>query len=280
MCMISSCRSARRASTCWCGPPGIGAWTIPSATCGPRSRPTGRGHADRAGAPTRGAAGPPGDRDGALVLVLLCPPTHRRAEKLPTLAVWAVLAREDHPPAGVEPLEWRLLTTCAVHTPEDAVARVTWYACRWGIEVWHKVLKSGCRLEARQLETAERLRRCLAVYSVIAWRILYATMLSRAMPEAPCTALLEPEEWQALYCTIHMTRHAAGHPAHLAPGGPLDWPPGGLLGPSGRWRTWCHRVVERVSASDRSHDHVSYHVALPPRNEKMWVKLSPEGEGE
>jgi hypothetical protein len=148
-------------------------------------------------------------------LVLLCPPTHRRAEKLPTLALWAVLAREDHPPAGVEPIEWLLLTTCAVHTTEDAVARVDWYACRWGIEVWHKVLKSGCRLEARQLETADRLRRCLAVYSVIAWRILYATLLSRAMPEAPCTMLLEPEEWQALYCTIHLTATPPATPPPL-----------------------------------------------------------------
>jgi Transposase DNA-binding/Transposase Tn5 dimerisation domain len=137
--------------------------------------------------------------------VLLCPPTHRRAEKLSTLAVWAVQALEEQPPAGCEPLEWLLLTTAAVHTPEDALERVDWYACRWGIEVLHNVLKSGCRIEARQLETAERLRRCLPMYSVIAWRILYATMLSRAMPDAPCTALLEPEEWQALYCAIHRT---------------------------------------------------------------------------
>ena len=135
-------------------------------------------------------------------LVCLCPPTHRQAEQLPTVAVWAVQALEEHPPAGAEPLEWVLLTTCAVQTTADAITRVDWYACRWGIEVWHKVLKSGCRLEARQLETAEQLQRCLAVSSVIAWRILYATMLSRAMPEAPCTVLLEPEEWQALYCAI------------------------------------------------------------------------------
>lgn len=138
-------------------------------------------------------------------LVLLCPPTHRQAEKLPTVAVWAVQALEEQPPAGCEPIEWLLLTTCGVHTAQDAVERVDWYACRWGIEVWHKVLKSGCRIEARQLESAEQLRRCLAVYSVIAWRLLYATMLSRAMPEAACTVLLEPEEWQALYCAIQMT---------------------------------------------------------------------------
>ena len=148
-------------------------------------------------------------------LVLLCPPTHRQAEKLPSVAVWAVQALEEQPPAGCEPIEWLLLTTCGVHTAHDAVERVDWYACRWGIEVWHKVLKSGCRLEARQLESAEQLRRCLAIYSVIAWRILYATMLSRAMPEAPCTALLEPEEWQALYCAIHVTATPPATPPPL-----------------------------------------------------------------
>ncbi|MGH8067006.1 MAG: IS4 family transposase [Candidatus Entotheonellia bacterium] len=138
-------------------------------------------------------------------LALLCPPTHRQAEKLPTVAVWVVQAVEEQPPTGCEPIEWVLLSTCAVHTTAEAVERVDWYACRWGIEVWHKVLKSGCRIEARQLESAAQLQRGLTVYSVIAWRLLYATMLSRAMPEAPCTALLEPEEWQALYCAIHVT---------------------------------------------------------------------------
>jgi hypothetical protein len=138
-------------------------------------------------------------------LALLCPPTHRQAEKLPTVAVWVVQAVEEQPPAGCEPIEWLLLTTGAVHTTAEAVERVDWYACRWGIEVWHKVLKSGCRIEARQLESAAQLQRGLAVYSVIAWRLLYATLVSRAMPAAPCTALLEPEEWQALYCAIHVT---------------------------------------------------------------------------
>lgn len=137
--------------------------------------------------------------------VVVGPPTHRQAEKLPTLAVWAVQALEAHPPAGVAPLAWLRLTTCAVHTAQDASERLAWYACRWGMEVWHTVLKSGCRIEARQLETAEHLRRGLARYRVIAWRLRYATLLSRAMPEAPCTALLEPEEWQALSCAIHLT---------------------------------------------------------------------------
>ena len=134
----------------------------------------------------------------------LCPPTHRQAEKLPTVAVWAVQALEEQPPAGCEPIEWLLLTTALVRSTVEAIARVDWYACRWGIEVWHTVLKR-CRLEARQLESGESLRRCLAVYSVIAWRRLSATLLSRTLPDAPGTALLEPEEWQALYCAIHLT---------------------------------------------------------------------------
>ena len=84
------------------------------------------------------------------------------------------------------------------------------------MEVWHRILKSGCRIEARQLETAERLRRCLALYSVLAWRILYATMLARSVPEAPCSVLLDPEEWQALYCAIHRVPQPLSEPPSLA----------------------------------------------------------------
>jgi hypothetical protein len=135
----------------------------------------------------------------------LCPPRHRKRERLPAVPLWAVQALEEAPPAGTEPVEWLLLTTCAVHTTAEALTRVDWYACRWGVEVWHRILKSGWRIEARPLETAERLQRCLPLYSVIAWRIFSATMLSRAVPDMPCTALLALEEWQALYCAIHRT---------------------------------------------------------------------------
>ena len=90
-----------------------------------------------------------------------------------------------------------------------------WYACRWGGEVWHKIVKSGCRIEARQLETAERLQRCLSLSSVIAWRIFSATMLGRVVPDAPCTVLLELEEWQALYGAIHRTPTPPPEPPSL-----------------------------------------------------------------
>jgi hypothetical protein len=133
----------------------------------------------------------------------LCPPKHRKAENLRQIEVFAVYAVEPNPPAGIEPIEWLLLTTLEVATVSSALDKIEAYACRWGIEVLHKVLKSGLRIEDRQLQQADRLHRCLTVFSVIAWRILYATMLCRTVPDAPCTALLDPDEWQALFCRIH-----------------------------------------------------------------------------
>jgi hypothetical protein len=108
--------------------------------------------------PRRGA---PPARTATLAIrwcpLTLCPPRHRQREQLPAVPLWAVQALEEAPPTGTEPIEWRLVTTCAVHTLAEALMRGDWYACRWGVEVWHSILKSGCRIEARQLETAERL---------------------------------------------------------------------------------------------------------------------------
>lgn len=135
--------------------------------------------------------------------VTLHPPQGRKDEDLAPVEVWVIWAVEEQPPKDVEPIAWVLLTTCVIDATKAAIQALDFYACRWGIEILHKVLKSGCKIEARQLETAERIKRCLSVYSVIAWRILYATMLARSVPDAPCTAILDPDEWQALYCAIH-----------------------------------------------------------------------------
>ena len=77
------------------------------------------------------------------------------------------------------------------------------YACRWGIEVGQRILQSGGRIAARQLATAERLPRCLTLYRGMAWRVFYATMLARAVPEMSWRVLVESEEGQALSWVIH-----------------------------------------------------------------------------
>src|SRR5262247_4348386 len=163
--------------------------------------------------------GPQAARDATLALrfcaLTLRPPRHRQRAGLPVVTLWAVQVQEVEPPADVTPIEWLLLTTVAVDTVDDATQCVQWYSCRWGIEVWHRMLKSGWRIEARQLASGERLQRCLTLYSVIAWRIFYATMLARAVPDMPCSVLLDLDEWQALYCAIHQCSTPPGEPPSL-----------------------------------------------------------------
>jgi hypothetical protein len=123
------------------------------------------------------------------------------------VTVWAILAREDRPAEGVsDPLEWKLLTNVPTDTFDPAAERVRWYACRWVVEMFHRVLKSGCRLEERQFDDLANTRRFLAVDSVVAWQVLSATLHSRLCPEVSCEALLETYEWQALYCFVHQTQ--------------------------------------------------------------------------
>ena len=131
------------------------------------------------------------------------------------VALWAVGVQEVDPPTGVEPLDWLLLSSVPVRTLDDAQERVRWYRVRWTIEVWHHVLKSGCAFEQRQLASAAALTRALALYDVIAWRILYGTLLARVAPDVPCTVLLEVQEWQALYCAVHRTPTPPSSPPSL-----------------------------------------------------------------
>ena len=122
------------------------------------------------------------------------------------VTVWMVYAREIDASETVPfPLEWMLLTTVEVTTFEQACERLMWYARRWGIEVYHRTLKSGCRIEDRQLATAESLEACLAVDMVVAWRIYHMTMLGREVPNLPCTVFFEEAEWKALYILVNQT---------------------------------------------------------------------------
>lgn len=132
-------------------------------------------------------------------------PPARLGSSHPTLKLWAVWAEEVAPPPGAEPISWMLLTSLPVLTVEQALEKLQWYAIRWQIELFHKVLKSGCRAEDRQLKTEERLERCLFFDLLVAWRILLLTKLGREVPHLPASTVFEPEEWQVLYCFIHKT---------------------------------------------------------------------------
>ena len=87
----------------------------------------------------------------------------------------------------------------------DALQYLRWYSYRWLIERYHYVLKSGCRLEQLQLETADRIERALATYTIVAWRLLWLTYEARYNPEATADTVFLPYEWQALYCHMYST---------------------------------------------------------------------------
>ncbi len=133
--------------------------------------------------------------------VTLRPPAHLAAPRPAPVPVHAVLVQEVDAPAGQEPVRWLLLATFPVETAEQAAQCLRWYTYRWRIERLHFTLKGGGgNFERLQLETAERLWRALAVYLVVAFRVLWIDLLARSRPEDPCTIILTDDEWRALYC--------------------------------------------------------------------------------
>ncbi len=168
-----------------------------------------------------------------------------RSGSVPAVRVWAVYILEQASDERVDsPIEWMLLTTVEVKTFEAAQRRVEWYSGRWGIEVYHRTLKSGCRIKDRQLGTADRLETCLGIDMVVAWRIYHLTMLGRETPELPCTVFFKDIEWKALCCYVKKTPVAPQTPPSLreamfmvgAIGGHLGRKSDGFPGTQTLWR--------------------------------------------
>jgi hypothetical protein len=115
------------------------------------------------------------------------------------IEVSCLVAREEGAPAGVKPVEWRLLTNRPIDNFEAATELIDWYRARWEIELFFHVLKNGCRVEALQLSTVERVERALALFMVVAWRIARLMRLGRTCPDLDAALLFERDEWQAAY---------------------------------------------------------------------------------
>lgn len=120
----------------------------------------------------------------------------RGKESLGPVRVNVVLAQEIHTPEGQIPITWILITSLEVATLDQVVRIIEHYLKRWEIEVFHKILKSGCTVEKLQFESQERLLPCLCLYMIIAWRIHYLTKLGRSCPELPCSVVFDEAEWK------------------------------------------------------------------------------------
>ena len=124
--------------------------------------------------------------------------TRTKDNYLEEVSVTAIFVKERHSPADSEAIEWVLLTNLPVADFKDALQIATWYSYRWQIEVFHKILKSGCTVEHCRLNTADRLERFVTLMSVIAWRMHWLTIISRQAPETPCTTVFSDSEWKSI----------------------------------------------------------------------------------
>src|SRR5207245_3550102 len=113
---------------------------------------------------------------------------------------------------------------------DEAVEKLGWYAKRWGIEVYHRTLKSGCKIEQRQLGSADRLEACLAIDMVVAWRIFHLTKLGRQTPDVLCSVFFDEAEWKALYCFVRQDPKPPDQPPTLREATRMVASLGGFLG--------------------------------------------------
>jgi hypothetical protein len=144
-----------------------------------------------------------------VVQVTIKPPSRRgkaqATASLEPIPVHVIGVTERDPPAGQDALSWVLLTNLPVMNFKAAAEKIDWYTKRFGIETWHKVLKSGCKVEDCLLETAERLSRYLTLFSILGVRLMYVAYLARVQPELPANEVFSPEEIEALHVHLYKT---------------------------------------------------------------------------
>jgi hypothetical protein len=169
------------------------------------------------------------------------------------ISVNVVAATEHDPPPGSEAMNWVLLTNLPVNSFQSATEKIAWYGKRWGVETWHKVLKSGCKVEDCLLEEAQRLMRYLTLFSIIGVRLMHVAYLARVQPDLPATEVFAAVEIQVLYARLTNAPPPPGQPPTLREAVRMLARLGGHLGRKGDgepgvlvlWRGWM-RLYESV----------------------------------
>lgn len=175
------------------------------------------------------------------------PPEGKRSF-CPDLDLTVIYAQEKEKPKNRDRIDWKLITDLPVDQPESAIQKLDWYAMRWKIETWHKILKSGCRAEESKLRSAERLSRLISVFCIISWRIFWLTMINRISYRVPPEVAFTKAETQIL--------------DRLVPS---------KMGACGRWRkndlrAYTSKLAQLGGYLARAND-------PPPGNKVMWKGL-------
>jgi hypothetical protein len=123
-----------------------------------------------------------------------------------SIDVYYVSAVEIDPPQGQDKISWQLITNIPTENFDDAVTRIQWYTQRWKIEIFHRTLKSGCKVEELQSETADKLMKLIAIYSIIALHIMLLSYIARTRPNESCEICFTEDEWKILYRVANKTK--------------------------------------------------------------------------
>lgn len=129
--------------------------------------------------------------------IRVLPPIGKQ-NRYPALDLTVIYATERGAPKGRKPIEWKLITDLPARSRLEVIEKLDWYAIRWKSEVFHKILKSGCRAEESKLRTAARLTNLIAVFCILSWHVFWLTMLNRAAPDAAPAVALAPSETRLL----------------------------------------------------------------------------------
>ncbi len=121
-----------------------------------------------------------------------------KEKRYTNLALTVIHAQERGTPKDRDPIDWKLITNLPVTSKSKAIEKLDWYALRWRIETFHKILKSGCRAEDSKLRTAERLANLIAIMCILAWRVLWLTMANRVSPDLPARLVFTDTEIKLL----------------------------------------------------------------------------------
>ena len=135
-------------------------------------------------------------------VIIALPDKRKKKDNYTPVKVTAILAVEKNPPKEEEPIEWLLITSLTANDYKEAYEKIEWYSCRWQIEIYFKILKSGCKIEKLQLKD-QNFSSCLRFYMIIAWRILYVTMLGRYIPDMSCEYVFSREEWETTQIVLY-----------------------------------------------------------------------------
>jgi hypothetical protein len=139
-----------------------------------------------------------------------------KQKQYPALMLTVIHAQERAAPSGGERIDWKLITNLPVRSRAEALEKLSWYAMRWKIETFHKILKSGCRTEASKLRAAERSVNLIAVFCILSWRIFWMTMMNRVAPTAPPGVALTAVETHVLDLLLQDRPRGQRHPAVLS----------------------------------------------------------------